>query len=366
MTAERIIVTNARGASSADLARKTGAWGVVPTDTDEAVLVKQTGSIAASALATSRYFPSQAAGEAGSVVDQIFSTDDGGGQIIFYKRTVGGSVEIGRFVTPASLTGSIGPDQIVDDDTDLEGIAYKLGLLAARQPLVPTVAVTFDYYADAYDDAFAAMSSRNLVGSYFLDYRSIDAVSGDYNTGITANELLNMKQEGWTIGAYLNSVLIEGEDRNMVWYYSYDRVQALDYFKDIVDGFAAKGLPVQSVAPNQRAWDNRLAQVTKNLWRRVRVVSQLVPEPLPILTPMYIDRGGTASLNEEDTPSSVNEQIDDFLAEAQPGLLHFLIHKIDAVGDGLTVETDTFIALIDRLASEQNAGNLRVVGYDDL
>ena len=366
MTAERIIVTNARGDSATEIARRNGDWGAVPSDTDTAVLNKLSGSVAASALATSRYFPSRAAGEAGSAVDELFSTDDGEGQLIFYKRTSGGSVEVGKFVTPASLTGSIGADQLRNEEAALADMAYKLGLAAARDPLIPTVAITFDYFADAYDDAFAAMSSRNLVGTYFLDYRSIDASSGDYAIGMTTNKLLLLKQEGWTIGAYLNSVLIEGIDYNMVGLYSYDRAVTLDYFKDIIEGFAAKGFPVESAAANQRAWDTRLEQVTKNLFRRIRVASQNVAEPLPIVRPMYIDRGGLPSLNVDDTPASINSQIDDFLAEPLPGLLHFVIHKIDAVGDPYTVETDTFIALLDRLQSERNAGNLRVGGYDSL
>lgn len=63
---------------------------------------------AATALASGRYFVSRAAGEAGSADDQLFSTDDGAGNLIYYRRTSGGSLEIGRAVTPAALAGNAG------------------------------------------------------------------------------------------------------------------------------------------------------------------------------------------------------------------------------------------------------------------
>lgn len=63
---------------------------------------------AATALASSRYFPSRAAGEAASAADQLFSTDDGAGSLIYYRRTAGGSTEIGRALTPARLAAPAG------------------------------------------------------------------------------------------------------------------------------------------------------------------------------------------------------------------------------------------------------------------
>jgi hypothetical protein len=64
---------------------------------------------AETALAASNYFSSVALGEAATATGELFSTDDGAGVVIFYRRTVGGSVEIGRALTPgllASATGS--------------------------------------------------------------------------------------------------------------------------------------------------------------------------------------------------------------------------------------------------------------------
>lgn len=66
---------------------------------------------AATALAASRYFPSKAAGEAGSVVDQAFSTNDAG-VLVSYRRTAGGSVEIARSLTPASMAAADGAGRV--------------------------------------------------------------------------------------------------------------------------------------------------------------------------------------------------------------------------------------------------------------
>lgn len=67
---------------------------------------------AATALASSRYFPSRSAGEAGSTTDQAFTTDDGAGNLIYYRRTSGGSTEIGRAVTPAGLAAADGATRV--------------------------------------------------------------------------------------------------------------------------------------------------------------------------------------------------------------------------------------------------------------
>lgn len=60
------------------------------------------------ALAASRYFPSRAAGEAGSTTGQLFATSDGAGVLVYYERTSGGSYEIARAVPPATLAAPTG------------------------------------------------------------------------------------------------------------------------------------------------------------------------------------------------------------------------------------------------------------------
>lgn len=58
---------------------------------------------AAAAAAAGNYYPSVAAGEAATATDGLFSTDDGAGNLIYYRRTAGGSTEIARAVTSSTL-----------------------------------------------------------------------------------------------------------------------------------------------------------------------------------------------------------------------------------------------------------------------
>ncbi len=67
---------------------------------------------AGAAQATARYFTTRAAGEAASATDQSFATDDGAGNVIYYRKTAGGSVEIGRAVTPAALAAGDGSKRV--------------------------------------------------------------------------------------------------------------------------------------------------------------------------------------------------------------------------------------------------------------
>lgn len=222
-----------------------------------------------------------------------------------------------------------------------------------------TVVLTFDYWPDAYNTAFGLMYSRGLVGTWFVDHRSIDATSGAYALGITRDKLTQMKIEGWTIGAYL------GE--NMVSLLSYDRNDAIEFIKAARDTFWAKGFSVQSVAPNQRAWNKKLRNLAVGVFRRVRVGCLAAPQCLPVADPLYIDKGGVPSLDNGDTPTSVNATIDAFLADPNAHLLQFVVHKIGAIPADYTVSVPTFTALIDRLALEQNTNKTLVaVGYDDL
>ncbi|GEM_PF-5605480 len=79
------------------------------TAQDRAEAAQQRADVSAGAAqGAARYFTTRAAGEAASSVDQAFSTDDGAGGVIYYRRTSGGSAEIGRALTPGSLSGATG------------------------------------------------------------------------------------------------------------------------------------------------------------------------------------------------------------------------------------------------------------------
>lgn len=67
-----------------------------------------TASIAAtSSSAAGNYFPSQAAGEAGTTTGQFFSHPDGAGGLVYRERTAGGSVIIGYAATAARVEEAI-------------------------------------------------------------------------------------------------------------------------------------------------------------------------------------------------------------------------------------------------------------------
>lgn len=138
---------------------------------------------AATALAASRYFPTRAAGEAGSTTDQLFTTDDGAGNLIYYRRTSGGSVEIGRGVTPSALAAEGGAALVgfrgrtVDDKlSDLISVRDAQFAGGAKGD-----AVTDD--TDALAAAFAAALQTGARihfprGIYLTDPINLDVPSG--------------------------------------------------------------------------------------------------------------------------------------------------------------------------------------------
>lgn len=218
---------------------------------------------------------------------------------------------------------------------------------------IPTVAITFDYYPEAYSAAFPLMLNRGLVGTYFVDPDTVDKVGGP-----TRDNLTVLKMAGWTIGAYSGI--------NMVDTFNSNRNTAMDRIAYLYSSMLAKGFRVRSLAPNQRAWDGRLRNVSAGMFDRVRVAADFVPQPLPVPDSLYIKNGGTPSLSSNDTAASVNQNVTDFLCQPSPCLWSIVIHKVGDTPDGYTVATPVFTALLDRLKCERDAGTLRIVGYDDI
>jgi hypothetical protein len=86
-------------------ASPTGRTYTLGEDSAEAARQATAAALAATAAAAaSRYFPSQAAGEAGSTTGQFFSHKDGSGNLIYRERTGGGSTIIAQALTQAMLT----------------------------------------------------------------------------------------------------------------------------------------------------------------------------------------------------------------------------------------------------------------------
>lgn len=209
-----------------------------------------------------------------------------------------------------------------------------------------TLALTFDYWKDASDTALGIMYPLGLVGTYYVQYD----VVGQTNQ-VTISDLTAMKQLGWEIGAYTGD--------NMVTMWSNNRNTAFTKLKAIDDGMSALGFSVQTIAPNQRSWNSCLANLADGRYLGVRVADDTSgPEPLPIANPTYIRKGGAGSWSSSDTAASILARVDSLIASGGLGIE--VIHKIGAVADDLTVNTQVFKDVMAGLSSRVAAGVLRV------
>src|SRR5690349_4823061 len=126
--AVRVQVGENTAAAAAQAALATSEADRAETEADRSELAAQT------TVAASRYFTSQALGEAGSTTGQLFSTDDGAGNLIFYKRTGGGSTEIARAVSSATLDDYAR----LDTGSSIATNGGRMGITSEATPLVPT------------------------------------------------------------------------------------------------------------------------------------------------------------------------------------------------------------------------------------
>ena len=78
------------------------------------------------AVAAGNYFTSRDAGEMAMPAGKAFSTDDGAGNLIIYRRTEAGSIELARVLTPPALVDRIGGDEISSDPASHAAILEKL------------------------------------------------------------------------------------------------------------------------------------------------------------------------------------------------------------------------------------------------
>ena len=150
------------------------------------------GIAAASAQAVTRYFTTRAAGEAASVVDQAFATDDGAGNVIYYKRTAGGSTEIGRAVTPGALAAPTGAGLI---GVGSRTLADKLGDIVSIND--------FPRFAVEMDDTGRLTRALNTAQTIYVPAGVTITVSddpilrkGQSLVGDGFNSVLNMTSNG--------------------------------------------------------------------------------------------------------------------------------------------------------------------------
>lgn len=276
--------------------------------------------------------------------------------------------EVRRVDAPAD--GSVGVvafDSTVDPHID--GIANDVATEVAQDIVnsggylkgigneKPTICLTFDYYVEATTNARTIMDSYDLVGTFFVAPYTVGAPDQP-----TRANLALMKALGWEIGAYT--------DDNWVTLEAADRLQLLDDMKALKDDMHALGLPVTSLAPNQRAWNQKLAYLVEDYFSHVRVVDIFrsvsgAYQSLPVPNRLWVREGGTASLTTSDTEASLSAQVDDLIEMG--GLWTVIIHRVSNVGDeNYRVPIDVFTAFCAKIAAERDAGNLRVVRFGDL
>ncbi len=125
---------------------------------------------AATALAASRYFPTRAAGEAASATGQLFSTDDGAGNVIYYRRTAGGSTEIGRALTPAALAAPTGASLI--------GRFASVAALLASNATARGIGLTWQAAEHSYAEAAPDAADHHLTTAGGVKLYVMPAASG--------------------------------------------------------------------------------------------------------------------------------------------------------------------------------------------
>jgi len=161
----KINVQGARGESQADILRRTGQYGVLPTDTDEQAMAKLNADAAASAAtaeaAAGPNYASTAAGIAATTDGEGFAVDNGDGTVTVYLNDGGTAVEQRTLATTNALAGSAGSAFIGHDylaDPEPGTVASWLG---GFEPAAPALG----FWKDVGDGArIYQMRDRVFIG----------------------------------------------------------------------------------------------------------------------------------------------------------------------------------------------------------
>lgn len=244
--------------------------------------------------------------------------------------------------------------------TGFSGFPKTMG---TSEVVLPSIALTFDEWPEAATEAFGIMMTHGLVGTYFVTPTTIDAAGGP-----TTNTLLAMKQYGWEIGVYGSSGVA---GQNLVQLEASNRITANQRLLSLKAGMEAKGFPVSSIAPNQRAWNTKLRNLAEGIYDRVRVAADFRAtlgywQSLPVPDPLYVKNGGSQSLSSTDTAPALCATVDDLIALG--GAWIVVIHRVsdDGLNPGSTITKSVFSSLCAKIAAEVALGNLRCVRFCDL
>lgn len=188
MSLDRIInVSSARGESQADILRRTGLFGVLPTDDDATAIGKLNADAAASAaLAESVSGPtyaSPALGLSATSDGESFAVDNGDGTVSIYLNAAGVAVFQRSLATTAKLAS----------DSGGEAIGVKTSLIGA---VVRTV-------LDWFTDELSVMSFIPAVERVKIRLRTATVDSSLFiNAAYAAAEAAGGREVVWPAGKY--------------------------------------------------------------------------------------------------------------------------------------------------------------------
>lgn len=242
-------------------------------------------------------------------------------------------------------------------------LLFAMSLLSATGALAQaTVVVAFDYYQEPLIHALPIMKARGLPATFYVVPSLIDHPSG---TLPTSQQLADASQAGWEIGIYSNSNMV-----TMLGTLSGTPPMATpanalathQFMAGQKTALEAKGFAARSYAANQRSWNARLADLSRDLFDNVRVADLTTPQSLPVTDPNWVKYGGSASLSGADTAASLCAQLSSVIAAGN--VAWFVVgHKVGPVGDPFTIASAEFAGFSDCLVTAQNAGQIKVLTF---
>lgn len=225
-------------------------------------------------------------------------------------------------------------------------------LISPLQAQTPpaTIVITFDYWPTTYTEAFTILAAKGIPATWYVAPGTIGKPRRP-----RLYQLANVLKAGWEIGIYSN--------KNMVDALASNRELAKQWMASQKSQLLALGIDAKSYAPNRRAWNSTLADMSRGIYENVRAADGSTAfQTYPIPDRNNVRNGITDSLSLADTPERVCAYVDRLAAS--PGTMAVLvIHKVGAVGDAYTVTTKTFTALAGCIQTAVAAGTLRAVTF---
>jgi hypothetical protein len=245
-------------------------------------------------------------------------------------------------------------------------IAATLCFSSAALAQPATVAITFDYWVEALSNGLPILRARGLPATFYVatESGSVDLI--DYPGLPSSQQLADAEQAGWEIGIYsnVNMVTMLGALSGTPPMATPANALATKRFMVAqIDKLKAKGFVAKSYAPNQRAWNDQLANLSRDIYQAVRVIAEGgADQGYPIGDPNYVRRKAYASLGVNDTAASLCAQLDAIVA-AGPVLWTIVAHKVGPTPDPYTISSTEFAGFADCLKAKRDAGLVRVTTF---